>query len=546
MRLLSARLSNFGSYRNLHIDFNNKGLTLLSGPTGAGKSTLCDVVPWILFGKTAKGGTVDEVVRWGSDDITSGQLFIEIKGETIEIFRSRNPNDLWVTSKTRVLHRGKDLNDTQKIINTLLNMDLDTYLSGAYFHEFSETAAFFTANAKTRRTITEQLVDLSLAVKINEGAAEYRKELKAESIKNTSELEKLQARISELDKHVEEYINRSKAWEIKKKDKIRQLTSMATNFDTESKLKHLEISNRYMDSIKDLEGVAVENAYYDSALSKLDEEILACGSEVCPACGNHKSNPRRMVLMKKQCTIVKEQSTNAVQLTRLAFFKRQLETHLKTKSSEDNPYIEQVTSAKEEINPYNDSALQGGDILMALKDAAEELQGKQVSTRQELQDTELLLDIVSEFRIKLIKSTVQYIESLTNKLLQDYFDAEIRVEFSVESADKLEVSIAKDGHISTFTQLSKGQRQLLKLTFGVAVMQAISNRKGISFNTIFLDEFADGLDENMKTKSFRLLEYLSTIHESVFAIDHSESLKTMFANRWNVYLENGESHIEEA
>jgi ABC-type lipoprotein export system ATPase subunit len=97
-------VTNFGSYKHLEFDFNSNGLTLISGPTGSGKSTLCDIVPWILFGRTSKGGAVDEVRSWDAEEATTGTLMLH----GISITRSRKPNDLTIDGR-----RGKDLNDTQ-------------------------------------------------------------------------------------------------------------------------------------------------------------------------------------------------------------------------------------------------------------------------------------------------------------------------------------------------------------------------------------------------------------------------------------------------
>jgi len=59
VKILSCVLENFASYERLEFDFSPQGLTLIEGPTGSGKSTLCDAIPWILFGRTAKDGALD-------------------------------------------------------------------------------------------------------------------------------------------------------------------------------------------------------------------------------------------------------------------------------------------------------------------------------------------------------------------------------------------------------------------------------------------------------------------------------------------------------
>ena len=175
MRILKATAHNFGSYSLIDFEFTDKGLTLISGPTGTGKSTLADIIPWGLFGVTAKGGLADEVRTWNADEVTSVVLYLE----SLIIVRIRGKggkgNDLYFqhTGKDRI--RGKDLNDTQRLINQHLGITPETYLAGAYFHEFSQTASFFTTSAKIRRQITEQMADLDLAKTLALELTETRK-----------------------------------------------------------------------------------------------------------------------------------------------------------------------------------------------------------------------------------------------------------------------------------------------------------------------------------------------------------------------------------
>ena len=167
---------------------------------------------------------------------------------------------------------------------------------------------------------------------------------------------------------------------------------------------------------------------------------------------------------------------------------------------------------------------------------------------EELENIELLSVVIDDLRAIRIKNTIVELEKQTNKFLSDYFDAEIKVAFTIEDADKLEVIIHKNlGYfVASYQQLSKGQRQLLKLTFSLAVMRTVSNYHGIQPSTIFLDEAMDGLDEQMKAKGLNLLNALTKEYSSVFFIDHSESIKAACNNRYEVSLIDGKSQIEKA
>jgi DNA repair exonuclease SbcCD ATPase subunit len=161
----------------------------------------------------------------------------------------------------------------------------------------------------------------------------------------------------------------------------------------------------------------------------------------------------------------------------------------------------------------------------------------------DISDFETLQEVTTAFRAELVKNTILSIQEETNSLLTDFFDGEVNLELTIVENDKLDVIIHKDGNVASFTQLSKGQRQLLRLCFGVSVMKQVSNNSGISFNSLWFDESLDGLSDTMKTKAFHLFESLQTSHDNVYVIDHSEGLKVLFDNQIIVTLNNGNSEL---
>lgn len=571
MRILSAIVKNFASYDRLEFNFTGQGLTLISGPTGAGKSTLCDIIPWVLFGVTSKNGAVDEIRRWG-ESTTEGTIYLENSPiHSITRIRSKGASsDLYYEDITLGRNRGKDLADTQKIINEKLGLHAELYLSGAYFHEFSQTASFFTTTAKHRRELTEQLAALSLAVRLVDNITMYKREAKKEKDKLETDQAVWKGKIEQTRDLVQNAKVKAKTWQHDQKVKIERLEAQSNTFDSTkaARVKKLEKEFNNFEEAQEFQSIdfnmkaeqltkeILPVSYFEEM--KINTEILIdkCGKEKCKECGNALKSDKKMFYMKQLKDWEHQEASNNQKLVELKLAKATLGL-LKNKSNpyadqisaetqRENTFTTQVNEARAEKNPY--TLITDEHITRCV-----ELQGKLDKNTQdvnsflvEIDDLDTLSDVVDEFRGALIKNTVLELENSTNEFLTNYFDAEIRVGFAVESADKLMVNITKDGNSCTFTQLSKGQRQLLKLCFGASVMKRVANHNGVSFNAIFLDEFADGLDENLKVKAYRLLEYLATQYESVFAIDHSETLKSMFNRRYNVTLENGNSRIEEA
>ena len=550
MKILSAKATNFGSYKELDFKFENQGLTLISGPTGSGKSTLCDLIPWVLFGRTAKNGAVDEVISWGSTGGTKGRIVFD-NGLIIE--RSRNPNDLWFnsgSSNVSGIYRGKDLSDSQRIINNLLGFDLELYLSGSYFHEFSQTAQFFTTTAKNRRLITEQLADLSLPTQLTASSAEYRKELKSAIETFTLDLNETSTTLAVKQDELKRTAVKVTNWNLDKDKKINTLQEKNRDFEENQKATFTKINvaiNANLFELKALATKVYDEEYFTRQINSLDKAITKLDEEVCITCGSSKHNTKKVILVRDRQKLLEElsvlrseQKHDIVLYNQLTKTVSNLQEQLSLEKNRENTYLDQITQLSNETNPYDIETIktQVSDLSIILVGLKQDLN----YYKTELSDLELLGDVLADFRGLLVKSTIKDLEKNTNKLLVNHFDSEIQVNFEIDT-DKLEVTILKDSNLASFTQLSKGQRCLLKLCFGVSVMEAVANHHSVDFTTLFFDEALDGLSEPLKEKAFGLFSLLETKYENIFVVDHSESLKACFNNRIDVTLVDGESQI---
>lgn len=571
MRIISAEVTNFASYKKLHFIFKNQGLTLISGPTGAGKSTLCDIIPWILFGKTAKNGTVDEIRSWHTDESTDGTLVFSQGDQTYYVRRIRGKsNDLFYGQQTDYIaegKRGKDATDTQKKINQLIGLDVDTYLAGAYFHEFSQTAQFFTTTAKVRRSITEQLADLTLAKQLQENSSSYNKEIKKEHESVSQEILLKKNTLASLQRTLKDTTARWNAHELHHAASIKDLEDKAKNYEA-LKAKEIKIlQGKHKVFEKDREDKSADILletesytkmlkpanYYEFRRLDLDIAIAALRHSKCKECGAPKNIDSLLVKEKELYGLNRDEASNKAILTdigklevRLSNIKNQVNPYtrqIEQEKSRQNTYLRQLEEIKQSINPFETVIDETAEAMIITKEEIKALDAKSKDLTAESDDMESLADVINTFRSAIISRTVSYLETSTNDLLSSHFDAEIRVTFSASDADKLEVEITKDGNLCSYTQLSKGQRQLLKLCFGVSVMKAISNYNSTDFNCLWFDEVFSGLDEELKAKGFGLLEELARNYSSLFVIDHSTELKAMFINEIKIRLEDGNSTI---
>jgi DNA repair exonuclease SbcCD ATPase subunit len=505
MRILSCHVSDFASYRELFFDFQKQGLTLIQGPNGSGKSTFCDIVPWVLFGRTAKDGAVDEVINWNTNKPVYGAVRVQKQQDEFRVVRTRGKyakdNDLFLEEDGKIT-RGKDLIDTQRIINARLGTDFSLYCASAYFHEFSQTAGFFTAPAKLRRQLCEQIADLTLAKSLMQTISTAYKATEAKFNKNEQELATIESVIQTIKKNLA-------AAEL-------QNTKAAEQFERSRQEK--------MNEIQQLE-VSLEELVHDieEKMDVLQAKLKKVSTQTCETCGQIRISTEYQGITAELRETEKAYNREMIKL------KQQNQRYYEEKKR-SNPF----SSAPGAVETMNE------DLVIA-ETKRQALEADQEGIATQLVDQELLLEILANFRSQCIITTIARVQNKTNALLADYFDGEIQVKLEVTGEDKLDVEITKDGNICAYTQLSKGQRQMLKLCFSTSVMLAAAEHNGLDLNFLIFDEALDGLADDNKLKAHRLLESLTNQYESVFVVDHSEALKLQFSNQYTTKLVNGSS-----
>jgi len=543
MRLLKAQVENFGSYRNLSFFYENLGLALVYGPTGSGKSTLADVAPWILYGVTAKNGNADDVRSWTSpNEPTTGSLTLELREQLITItrIRGKGKNDLyWCFGDhcdLSVLSRGKDLSDSQKLLNEILGADAETFCAASYFSEFSKTANFFYAGAKERRGLFERIADTRLATRLQDRASLARKKSKSESTKYEMETKSLEATINSGNSTFKMLCEQHDRWCKEKLQKIKTLEQRRDTFEENKKSELLKIKIKISDLMEEF--FALKDKTQDIFL--LEHEILFEKRLRCSECGGPKLS-EHVFYLEKKLRIYKEEKNKRNNLQKEIEKIKELYENEKKK---ENHFDEQVLALKNEVCPHLESINKLQNQISKSKELLSETKQLYEKSLEKCSDYSTLIDVSSFFRAELIKKSVILIQDQTNNLLEKYFDSEIRVTF-LANEDDLEVEIFKSGYPCSFVQLSKGQRALLKLCFTVSVMESVSNHSGFHTNYLAFDEALDGLSAELKVKSFSLFEMLSLNHEAVLVIDHATELQSMFEKKFKVSIDSDESIVYE-
>lgn len=564
MRVLSAKVTNFGSYSNLEFQFDSLGLTLISGPTGAGKSTLLDIIPWCLFGTTAKNGAANDVLPWTSTEGTrvvvqltgaAGAGRKELSGSDsplrLSVVRTRGgktgSNDLyWQEGDSDEKYRGKDLNDTQRLLEQRLGISADSYLASAYFHEFSSTGTFFTSSAKGRRELFDRVCDLSFPIRLSTASNDLRRGARAAADSISLEQSKIEGRLCELEQSSRRTAYSAEQWETCQKAKIQDLEAKAASFEADKASRVAAIESQALAWVfaQGKRENALEATVARLKQSVKDHEHSQLETAPCQSCGVMPASFYEDQL---------EHDRDTRDLARA-------EADLKRANKERNPYLNQLADAANSVNAYwgslesekaahNPFRAQYEQSVKDLDTARIQLDvtKRTIATNdRRISALTRIIDLCGTLRGELLRKAVREIETQTNSYLEKHFDAVIRVGFTVTDSDDLEVSIHKSGYECNYRQLSRGQRAVLRLCFAVSVMRASANAAGVTPNAIAFDEVADGLDADMKLKAVGLFEHLALEYSTVMVIDHATEMKSAFNRTFEVELVGDTSQIQEA
>lgn len=136
MILKKLILKNFKSHKNTTIEFN-KGITIIVGENGVGKSSILEGITYALFKKSTLNQndliTLDKNNEQKSTMTVT--LFFEENGNEYKIVRTNS-----LSSSNSKLFKGKKLiaqgnSEVNKELNYIINMDMDLFLNAIYIRQ---------------------------------------------------------------------------------------------------------------------------------------------------------------------------------------------------------------------------------------------------------------------------------------------------------------------------------------------------------------------------------------------------------------------------
>lgn len=261
MRPINLQIEGFNSFRErVFVDFSNLDLFAITGPTGAGKTSIIDSITYALYGCTPRIGEkqVSELISQGLNRVSVLFQFSSGKSE-YRIARVGKWTGKQINTEVRLEQRLGDewnslassVNQMKPMIEQIIGLDFNGFTKSVVLPQgrFDE---FLKGKADDRRKILSDLLDLSVYGRMMRRANEMHTQFKAKATALDDVLKK-------------EYVDAT----AEQVAKLRQLLE-----DTTPQLKAIELKLKVVSSFLP---VAHELRQAHAKLSKTEEELKAIG-----------------------------------------------------------------------------------------------------------------------------------------------------------------------------------------------------------------------------------------------------------------------------
>jgi len=216
MRPVRLEIQGFTCYREKQeIDFSRLGLFAISGPTGAGKSSILDAIAFALYGKIPRmgGQNLDEFISLGA--ARASVLFeFDIQDERFRVARSlprSGPKKVQLEQITNGSQRAlaDGVGEVNARLQTLLGLEYEAFIQSVLLPQ-GEFSRFLKSKPADQRQILRDLLRLGVYERMRERAFAQAKEL-ASLIENDRKLlegpyaEATQQNVSRLEVELETF-----------------------------------------------------------------------------------------------------------------------------------------------------------------------------------------------------------------------------------------------------------------------------------------------------------------------------------------------------
>jgi DNA repair protein SbcC/Rad50 len=405
MRSLELELEGFTSFRSRqNLDFSNLDLFAITGPTGAGKTSLLDAITFALYGHVARFGkdaTAKELVSQGKENLKVSFHFsirsVEYrvtrtwrkrpKTEESKALLEMRENDTWEKLETK--EKG-----VSKRVEQILGMDFDTFtrvilLPQGKFDEFIK------GKKDKRRDILRELAGFEIFERMRKQAQEQANRLNNEHKFVQLQLEELQVpTANEFTEKQQELEN----IQLQLSNLSETILKAQKALNEEEEL--YQKSNRIASLQKDLDKLniktpEIENLKFSLQQAQAVDQIKGQFALVQDATERQKQTQSILLLAQKRLTeATKELEKQKAKLDEITAYQQAIEPQIKEREQSLNSarnYEQQQQQHQAELGRAKINQNQRHNNLANLVQTLNDIQNQLKTANKQAEDTEKIL-----------------------------------------------------------------------------------------------------------------------------------------------------------
>ncbi|MEM1215859.1 MAG: AAA family ATPase, partial [Bacteroidota bacterium] len=195
MQILKVHIQNINSLRGtVRLDFDERplahaGIFAITGPTGAGKSTILDCITLALYGKVARNKQVKEVISYGSLSCVAEVEFIVDEQRYLaswRLHRARNKPDGKLVGPNRELAQWEEeaqvfrpvaekIKEVDQAVERITRLDYQRFSRSVLLSQ-GDFAAFLRASDGERSELLERITGTSIYGELSTAAFRRHKQ----------------------------------------------------------------------------------------------------------------------------------------------------------------------------------------------------------------------------------------------------------------------------------------------------------------------------------------------------------------------------------
>lgn len=545
-------IEGFCSIPYLELNLGSKGITVIRGATGEGKTTILSALVWGAYGKNLKGKSdvnTWEKYRPKNYNGTKVEIYFGKDGKTHKITRclkykgevnGAKGKDRLIYEIDAVEVSEKNKGEIQALINADLGMSYSLFMNSILFGQGMKR--LIQESSSDKKDLFEEIFELGYISKARDIAKGYYTEALREyneiSQKYSSSKEKKQSIQRMLDdlKNQANHVKNDLSSRVKVLEKKLSLLAKA------KKENELKETVTYKNRIEQRLQEARDNQ--KELLNKINdakkktrvslEEFIGVIIKLLKR-GDIKNSLKRLIEVKKAFGDIERLQDKCSKLAdKISNYRDKLE-ELRDQEYEANKVQRDIDLTNVEIKKLLSEKRAGVNLglikkyktqLSTISDKLQSIESEMEEKRAKVDNYKWVMDdplgnrgikaFLFESSLDILNETLESYSEVLGFSILFYVDIQgVKKDFNTQ--------IIMDGIEVSYEELSGGQKTLVNIAMVLAMNSMI--RRNCRINVLFLDEVFEGLDREYCDTVSKLLERISITEKlTVFMVTHQESI----------------------